>query len=172
MKCIVIAVRYIVIAFAALLLAGTAMAQPKIGYLDIERIARESVPAKAAQQKLERDFAPRDQELQRAGQRVLELRNNLEKNGLTLSDADRREKQREIEGLTLELQRNQAAFQEDLKLRRTEALAAMGERTEKALNVLMQAESFDLVVKEAVYVNPRIDITERILKALAAGDAK
>ena len=172
MKAIVIRVKCITVAFATLVFAGGALAQPKIGYLDIERIARESGPAKAAQQKLERDFAPRDQELQRAGQRILELRTNLEKNGPTLSDSDRREKLREIEGLTLELQRNQAAFQEDLKLRRTEALAAMGERTEKALNVLMQAESFDLVVKEAVYVNPRIDITEKILKALAAGDTK
>jgi outer membrane protein len=159
----------LLVLLAMALACGAAQAQIKIAYVDAQRIARDSVPARTAQQALEKEFAPRDQEMQRSVQRLNELRANLDKTAATLQPAERRTKEREVESLEQELQRNQAAFQEDLRQRRSEETAKLSERTERVLNTIIQAEKFDLVFKEAVYVNPGLDITDRVMKALATG---
>lgn len=163
---------YLLIAVA--LLAGigvTARAQAadlKIGFIDADRINRESVPAERATKKLEKEFAPREQELRKMDQQMKTLRGQLEKDGLTMSETDRRNKEQELGRQTREFQRLQREFGEDLNLRRNEELATLFERANKIIKQVAETEKFDLIIQEAVYRSPRIDITEKILKALAA----
>ena len=156
-------------ALVGVLMGTTAVAADlKVGFIDAERINRESAPAERATKKLEKEFAPREQELRKIEQQIKVLQGQLEKDGLTMSESDRRNKEQELGRQTREFQRLQREFREDLNLRRNEELSALFERANKAIKQIAEAEKYDLIIQEAVYRNTRIDITEKVLKALAS----
>ena len=138
----------------------------KIGLVNTEKLLRESAPAQRAFKKLEREFATRQAEVERVAKRFRDSSSAFEKEQLTLSDADRRTRQRDLEVLNRDLQRAQRELREDENLRRNEELAGLQERLQKAIQQIAEAEKFDLILQEAVYVSSRIDITDRVLKAL------
>lgn len=158
---------------AALLALPSVIAQAqaadlKIGFIDPERINRESAPAERATAKLEKEFAPREQALRKVDQQIKALQAQLEKEGMTMSESDRRTKETELGRQTREFQRMQNEFREDLNLRRNEELAALYDRANRIIKQIAESEKYDLILQEAVYRNPRMDITEKVLKALAA----
>ncbi len=150
------------------LIAQAQAADLKIGFIDLDRMTRESVPAERATKKLEKEFAPREQELRKLEQQIKAMQAQLEKDGLTMSESERRNKEQELGRQTREYQRMQREFREDLNLRRNEELAALFERANKVIKQIAESEKFDLILQEAVYRSPRIDITDKILKALTA----
>jgi outer membrane protein len=159
----------LVVAVAAVAMLPHAQAADlKIGFIDADRVNRESVPAERATKKLEKEFAPREQELRKLETQIKGLQGQLEKDGLTMGEADRRTKETELGRQTREFQRLQREFREDLNLRRNEELASLFERANKVIKQVAEAEKFDLIVQEAVYRSPRIDITDKVLKALSA----
>ncbi len=137
----------------------------KVGVVDTERILRESVPAQRAEKKIEREFSGRDAEIKRVAKLVKEMQAALEKD--TLNDANHRNKERELSSLNVNLQKMQREFREDLNLRKNEELAVVLDKANKAVQTIAEAEKFDLILQEAVYRNPRIDITDKVLKYLA-----
>ena len=141
----------------------------KIGFIDADRINRESAPAERASKQLEKEFAPRQQELQRREGQIKSLQAQLEKDGMTMSESDRRAKEQELARMSLDFQRMQREYREDLNMRRNQELAALFERANRVIKQIAEAEKFDLILQEAVYRSPRIDITDRVLKALAEG---
>jgi outer membrane protein len=142
-------------------------AELKIGFIDAERINRESAPAEVASKRLEKEFAPRAQDLQRREAQIKTLQGQIEKESMTMSESDRRAKEQELARYTLDFQRLQREYREDLNLRRNQELQSLFERANRVIKQIAEAEKFDLIVQEAVYRSPRIDITERVLKALA-----
>lgn len=139
----------------------------KIGLVNTEKLLRESAPAQRAFKKLEREFAARQAEVERVAKKFRDTSAAFEKEQLTLNDADRRNKQRELEVMSRDLQRAQRELREDENLRRNEELAGLQERLQKAIQLIAETEKYDLILQEAVYVSNRIDITDRVLKALA-----
>ncbi|MDR3097727.1 MAG: OmpH family outer membrane protein [Paraburkholderia sp.] len=155
----------------AMLAVGTGAAhaqEAKIAAVNSDRILRESAPAKAAQTKLEAEFAKRDKDLQDMAQRLKAMSDALDKNGPGMSPGDRAQKQRDLSQLDSDFQRKQREFREDLNQRRNEELAAVLDRANKVIKQIAEQQHYDLIVQEAVYVSPRIDITDQVLKALAA----
>ncbi len=147
-----------------------AAADTKIGFVNTEKIFRDAAPAVRAQKKIEKEFEKRDQEMQRLAKQLQTMQEALEKNSVTMSESDKRNKEREFNDLNREFQRKQREFREDLNQRRNEELAAVLERANKAIKAIAEAEKFDVILQEAVYAAPRIDITDKVIKALA--DAK
>ena len=161
------------LAAAALCVAAPAMAQEaRIAAVNSERILRDSQPAKAAQVKLEQEFSKRDRELQDMAQKIKAMADKLDKDTAVLADSDRQRRQREVADLDREFQRKQREFREDLNQRRNEELAQVLERANRVIRQLAEQRKYDLIVQEAVYVNPRIDITDDVMKALNSGAAK
>lgn len=159
------------LALAFALACGSAVvgaAELKIGFIDAERINRESAPAELASKRLEKEFAPRAQELQRRESQIKSLQSQLEKEAMTMSESDRRAKESELQRISLDFQRLQREYREDLNLRRNQELQALFERANRVIKQIAESEKFDLIVQEAVYRSPRIDITERVLKALSS----
>lgn len=154
----------------ALLLVGglASAAEFRVGVVDTERILRESAPALKAEKKIEKEFAARDQEIKKTTQQIRDIQAFLDKEGMTLPDAERRNKERELDSLNANLQRMQREFREDLNLRKNEELVVVLGLANKAIQQIAESEKFDLVLQEAVYRNPKIDITEKVLKHLAA----
>jgi outer membrane protein len=138
----------------------------KIGFVSTERIFREAAPAKTASAKIEQEFSRRDKELQDMAARLKSMSDKLDKDTAVLSESDRMKRQRELADLDKDLQRKQREFREDLNQRRNEELATVLERTNKVIKQIAEAEKFDIVFQEAVYASPRIDITDKVLKAL------
>jgi len=151
---------------AALPLAAAAQ-QARIGFVNTERVFREAAPAKRAQQKLEKEFASRNAELAKLEKQGRDLQVELEKEGAVLPEAARREKERALADVSRNFQRLQREIREDLNLRRNEELAQVQERATRAINQIAEAERFDLIVQEAVFASGRIDITDKVIKALA-----
>lgn len=139
----------------------------RIGVVDTERILRESAPAIQAEKKIEKEFESRDQEMKKISKQVKEIQNYFEKEGMTLVDAEHRSKERELSNLNSTLQRMQREFREDLNLRKNEELAQVLARANKAIKAIAESEKYDLILQEAVYRNPKIDITDKVLQYLA-----
>jgi outer membrane protein len=140
----------------------------KIGFVNTERIFREAGPAKKAQSKLEKEFATRDAELQKLSKQTRDLQSAIEKEGPTLSEADRRGKERDLSSMQRDFQRQQREFREDLNMRRNEELAVVQDQANKVIKDIADKEKFDLIVQDAVFASPKIDITDKVLKALEA----
>lgn len=138
----------------------------KIGFVNSDRIFRESQLAIRAQKKLEKEFSNREQEIQKQIKQARDLQSFLEKEGLTLSEADRAKRERELANLNREIQRAQREFREDLNQRKNEEFAAVHERARKAIFELAEREKFDLILENVVYASGRVDITDRVIKAL------
>jgi outer membrane protein len=145
-----------------------ALAEFKIGFVNGQRVVNESPQAKRAKQKLEKEFEKRDQELQQLSKRLQSMQENLEKNGVTMAESERRTKEREFGELNRDFQRKQREFREDLNLRQNEEMAGIFERANKIIKQIAEADKFDLIVQEAVYFSPRIDVTDKVIKALSS----
>jgi outer membrane protein len=152
-----------------LVITAASAADIKIGYVDVERIRRESAPAERASKQLEKEFAPRAQEMARRESQIKAAQAQLEKDSVTMSESERRSKEQELSRMSVDYQRMQREYREDLNMRRNQELASLFERADKVIKQIADAEKYDLILQEAVYRSPRIDITDRVLKALADG---
>lgn len=153
-------------AVLALLTLGVAQAQTKIGFVNTDRIFRESPQAKAAQTKLEQEFAKRQKDLQDQAARLKASSEKFEKDAPALSEAERNKRQKDLLEQDRDLQRRDRELREDFNARRNEELQAVLERANRVVKEVAQQEKYDIVFQEAVYVNPAVDITEKVLKAL------
>jgi outer membrane protein len=157
---------------AALLVSSVVVATPavaqelKIGYVNSERVLREAQPAKAAQAKLETEFGKREKELADQAQRLKAAADKLDKEAPTLSESERNRRQRELVEQDRDLQRKRREFQEDLNQRRNEELAAVVERANRAIKQIFDQEKYDVILQEVIFAGPRVDITEKVIRAL------
>jgi len=154
----------------ALFAAGCAAAAAdlKIGFVNTERVLRESAPAVRAQQKLGREFEKREADLKKMGQQLRDLQAANERNSATMSETERKNKERELATLQRDFQRAERTFYDDVNQRKNEEVAALQERANKVIQQIADVEKFDLILQEpVVWASPRIDITDRIIKALA-----
>jgi len=154
--------------FLALASAASAQESSKIGFVSLDRILRDSAPAKAAQSKLEAEFSKRQKDLQDTGARLKAAADKFDKDSPVLSDSERTRRQREVADMDKDFQRRQREFNEDINQRKNEELAAVVDRANKVIRQISEAEKYDIVFQDAVYVNPRIDITDKVLKQLNA----
>ncbi len=141
----------------------------KIGFVNTERILRDAPPAKAAQQKLEQEFSRRDKELQDMAARLRSLGERLDRDAAVTSESERQRRQREFAEAEKEYQRKQREFREDLNQRRNEELSQVIDKTNRVIKQIAEQEKYDLIVQEAVFFGPRIDITDKVLRALGNG---
>jgi len=163
--------RIITSTLVAVLLAVSTIASAvdyKIGFVNTERLFREATPAKRAQQKLEKEFAARDSDVQKLSRQVRDLQSSLDKDGATMPETERRNRERDLANLSRDFQRSQRELREDLNLRRNEELGRIQELANKVIQQIAEAEKFDLILQDpVVYASQRIDITEKVIKALA-----
>ena len=154
-----------------LMLSGVGAAAPasadfKAGFIHTDRVFREASSAKAAQAKLEQEFSRRDKEINDLGNTLKTATEKFERDAPTLSDSQRQTRQRQLMDQDREFQRKRREFQEDLNARKNEELNQLGERINKVVKQLAEQEKYDIIVDQAVYINPQHDITDKVIKAL------
>ena len=146
----------------------------KIGYVNSDRVLRDAIPAKAAQAKLEAEFSKREKDLAEVATRLKAASDKLDKDGPTLAEAERARRQRELVDQDRELQRKRREFQEDLNQRKNEELASVVERANKVVKQIYDSEKFDLILQGdvVIFASSRVDITDKVIKALNAQGVK
>jgi outer membrane protein len=143
----------------------------KFGFVNTERILRDATPAVRAQKKIEVEFQKRDKELATMADQLKRMQDDLEKNGVTMSETQRRNRERDFGEMNRDFQRKQREFREDLNQRRNEELAQVVESANRVIRQIAEQEKYDIIFQDAVYASPRIDITDKVIKALEAGAA-
>jgi outer membrane protein len=143
-------------------------AELKIGYVNSERVLREAAPAKAAQAKLEAEFSKREAEVNQMGEKLRTAAAKLEKDGPTLSEAERSRRQRELVEQDRDFKRKRAELQEDLNQRKNEELSAVVDRANKVIKQIFETEGYDLILQEVIFAGPRVDITKKVIDAMNA----
>ena len=144
----------------------------KIGIVNLDRIFREANSAKSAQTKLEQEFGKREKELNDVAAQLKTLSDKFEREAPTLSETQRATRQKQLVDQDRDFQRKRREFQEDLNARKNEELQQVIERANRVVKTLAEAEKYDLIVQEAVYVNPKHDITDKVLRSLNAANGK
>lgn len=139
----------------------------KVGYVNTQRLFRDSPAAQTAAKRLESEFARRDQDLQQMAQRLQRMQESLERELVTMTDSARRAKEKEFNDLSRDFQRRQREFREDLNVRQNEENAAIIERANQAIAEIAKREKLDLILQEVVWVNPKLDITDLVIKSLS-----
>ena len=138
----------------------------KFGFVNTERILRDAAPAVRAQKKIESEFKKRDDELAKMAEQLKRMQDDLDKNSVTMSETQRRNKEREFGDLNRDFQRRQREFREDLNQRRNEELAQVVEQANRVIRQIAEQEKYDIIFQDAVFASPRIDLTEKVIKAL------
>jgi outer membrane protein len=159
-------------ALLAVASVGAQAQELKIGYVNSDRVLRDAVPAKAAQTKLEAEFSKRDKDLNDLALKLKTAADKLEKDAPTLAETERSRRQRELVEQDREIQRKRREFQEDLNQRKNEELSSVVERANKVIKQIFETEKYDLILQEAVFAGPKVDITEKVIKALNAQGVK
>jgi outer membrane protein len=158
-----------VLMLSLLALAGQALAQDfRVGFVNTDRIFREANTAKAAQAKLEQEFAKREKELNELGGSLKSASDRFEREAPTLSETQRAQRQKQLVDMDRDFQRKRREFQEDLNARKNEELQQVLDRANRVVKQVAEAEKYDVVLQEAVYINPKHDITDKVIKALNA----
>ncbi len=164
---------------ALALMAGVAAFSPlsqaqefKLGFVNTERIFREAATAKQAQAKLEQEFSRREKELVDAGNALKQASEKFEREAPTLAESQRTARQKQLIEQDREFQRKRREFQEDLNARKNEEQQIVVERANRAVKQVAEAEKYDVIFQEAVYINPKHDSTEKVIKALNASAGK
>ena len=147
--------------------AQSAPAGPsRIAIVNLDRILREAPTAQAAQKRIEAEFVKREQELKDTAARVQQLQNAFQKDAVTLSETDRRNREREVSDAGRDFQRKQTELREDFERRRKEEYGSILRKADVAVRQIAEAEKLDIVFQQAVYANPRVDITDRVIKLM------
>lgn len=142
-------------------------AEYKVGYVQVDKLLQEAPQTAETGKKLEKEFSPRSVELEKLQKQMRDLEGALERDRATMSEADRRMKERDLTNMRLEFQRKQRELREDINLRKNEELAVLQERINKAVQTVSENEGYDLVVYSGVaYASKKIDITDKVLKLL------
>ena len=142
------------------------VAQTKLGYVKVDEVIRKANIAKQAEDRLKKEFAPRDNELKKMGVKLKNLAGKFDKEQSVMTSADKQKVQREISSLEKEIQRKQRQAREDLTQRKNEELAAVVEKARAVIKKIAVEEKFDLILENSVYASPNIDITQKVIKAL------
>ncbi len=155
------------------LLSVPAQAQEfRVGFVNTDRIFREANMAKSAQTKLEAEFARREKDLVAQGETLRLASEKFEREAPTLSETQRTSRQRTLVEQDRDFQRKRREFQEDLNNRKNEELQGVLERANRIVKQVAEAEKYDVILQEAVYFNPKHDITDRVIKALDASGVR
>ena len=151
---------------------GCAQADIKIGYVETKRLFAESPAALKAQERLKKEFSGREQEILASGKKVDTARDAFAKNSVTMSESERRDKERVLNEMILEQQRKIRQFREDLDFRQRDENQALVEKASRVVQEYGKKEGYDVILNEygpVGYINPKIDITDKIIKIFADG---
>jgi outer membrane protein len=144
-----------------------ALAETKIGFVNAARVLEEAPQADIARKQLEKEFAPRDQEIVKMQKELKSLEEKLARDAAVMSESEQRKQERDVLSLKREIKRKREEFREDLNIRRNEAFERLRKRVFEVIVAIAEQKKFDLIVSDGVvFASKRIDITKDVVDKL------
>jgi outer membrane protein len=139
----------------------------KIAFVNQAKLLQKAPQAESARNKLQREFAKRDQSLVSLQKEIKRKTLKLQKDAAILSSSELSKLKRKITLLRRDLERDKSAFKEDLSIRQNEELVKLQKSVLKSIQTIAKKENYDLIISDGViYASKRIDITDKILAQL------
>jgi outer membrane protein len=163
--------RSAIVVVAALLSAGVASlasAQTKIGVVDVQRLVRESPQGKAANEALDAEFGPKYKEIQQRAQSLQAKQDKLRKDEATMTEVQKAQVEKELRDGYRELQLRESTFTDDHNAARQEQQDKLQRVLDEEVKAFAKAQGYDLILTDAAFVTPALDVTGAILDALKA----
>jgi outer membrane protein len=162
-------IQYGLIAVSSIISLPQAFAQDagsRVAAVNVEKVFNESNMAKASQAKLQNEFVKRQNEIRDSAQKIKSAAERLDRDSAVMSESERVRRQRELSDQDRELQRKQREYTEDLNQRNFEERAKIAEKANQALKQIAEQRKIDVIIQDPAYANPRIDVTDDVIKAL------
>ena len=140
----------------------------KMGFVDTDRVLRQSAMAASSQAKLEKEFQPREKILAKAAEEIQAASVAFDRDAPTLSESERIKRQRDLVGRDQDFQRKRREFQDDLNARKNEELQKVLAKANAVIRDLAKKGNYDVILQDAVYVNPKHDMTPAVISGLDA----
>jgi len=152
--------------------AGVAQAEVKVGVVNYSLLLQESPQAKAVQEALRLEVAPKQRELQALQASLKSKEEKLQKDAATMTADQRSKAEKELRDGNRDYQAKLTAYQEDINARQNEELSRLQAQLIQEVQNYAQAQKFDLVLADGViYANSALDITSSVLTSLQAKPA-
>lgn len=151
---------------AAALAAFAVRAADQVGFVDVDRVFAESRAGKQSKADLDNEAAGYSRELQQLNESAASAQQDLDKNGLTLSEGDRAQRLRRIGEIRAQFDRRKQEFSEEYGQHRDDAVAALLKQVEKSVAKVAEQAHLDVVVNRAVAVAAPADITNKVIADL------
>jgi len=152
-------------------MAAPAVAEVKIGFVNVPRVLDSAPQAQAADQRLEKEFGPRDAEISSMKRELVAINERLAKNAAVMSSSERQRQEGEMRQMRREIRRLEDEFREDVNLRRSQELGQLQRLVVEVIQKLAKAENFDLIISDGViYAGDKVDITEKVISRLKQGN--
>lgn len=144
-------------------------ADAKIGVIDMRAVVSNSPQAKAAMEKLKKEFKAREEKIMAQDKALKEKTEKLQRNSAVMSEAEKSKLEKEVMAGQREMQRLQAEFREDAAMRQQEEMKKVIDKVTAAIDEIAKKDKYDLVfVREAApYATKEMDITDKVIKATA-----
>lgn len=155
------------IALTLSMIGASAQERTKIGYVNGARIQNESVPALRIMEALKKDFAPREKQILELQKEIAVAREQFDKERAKLPPSEQQAKGRAIAAMMQRSDQMALSLGEELEQRKSEELAKIVNEANLVIKAIAEAGKFDLILQQATYGSPGIDITNQVLKELA-----
>ncbi|MHB1530912.1 OmpH/Skp family outer membrane protein [Acidithiobacillus sp.] len=153
----------------ALLHATGAWADPlKIGFVDLDRALRELPEAQVGAATLNKQIEAKQKEIEAKRQQIDAFQKELEKDFPKLNNAQRQEREAQLQSMIISLQQFQRQAQDGLNYQRNQILKNLQDQLVKVVSNIGRAGHYTVILndKSVLYVNGAIDITPQVVAAM------
>ncbi len=171
---------------ALFLVAGITVGAPsygadtlRIGYVDMRQVIVESKAGKAHQAEMEKMIKERQSALDAETQKLQKLKDSFEKNQMTLSDTQKKAKQKEFQDEMQNYQHMAGDAQQAVRQQDSEYTQKAVAKIRGIIAKIAQKDKLNLVFEKTelmvLYSDPGLDITQQVMEkydASGAGAAK
>ena len=147
------------------MLAPVGAADLRIGVVNMER---DSLSAAQAGERLNAEGMRRQEEIDALTKRFKQRLERFEKGASDMSESERVTERRELAEMERDVARRSREARDEFNQRRNEEVLLLQGRAGRIIQQIAETEKFDLVLYEFFYASPKVDITDRVMKALDA----
>jgi len=159
---------FFVVVFISSLFSPTVFAEVKIGFVNSIQVMEAAPQVEAANKRLEQEFAPRHQDIEKQQRAIKSLEEQLAKDAAIMKESESRKLEYDIVSKKRDLKRQQEEFREDYNIRRNEELDKLQKEIIKIIQSVAKEDAYDLIlnIEGVIWASEKVDITSRVLKRL------
>jgi len=151
-------------------------AELKIGYIDLQKALNQSEAGKSAKEKISQRVKDHEATIESRQKELKKLKDDLDKQGLLLSDDARAAKERDYQQKLKEFQRLTKDAQEEVQQKDSDFTRQILEDLSKVIQEFGAREGYSMILEKTesavLYADDKVDLTDRVIRAYDASRRK